>query len=76
MKKKILVDLPDNLIDTETKKTIKTLKAENSKLRSQNSLLISQALADKYKVEKAERLIEAIRVAGDFCPDECHGDRA
>ena len=76
MKKRILVDLPDDLINIETKKIIQALQKENNKLKTVNGQLISQASYNKELVEKAHKLIEAVREAGDFCSEWCEGNRA
>lgn len=74
MKKKLLVDLPDELIDETSKKMIKSLQSENAKLKKENAKYLSQINTNVNVVLRAQRLVEAVRDAGDFCYDHCYGD--
>lgn len=66
MKKRILVDLPDNLIDDETKKLIKSQASKITKLENKVQQLLSIINNDRDAIAKAKQLIEACRQAGDF----------
>ena len=75
MKKKILVDLPDNLIDTETKKLIKSQASKITRLETKVQQLLSIINNDRDIIAKAKQLVEACRQAGDFRDDDEYGDQ-
>ena len=74
MKKKILIDLPDNLIDTETKKLIKTQASKITRLEWKVNKLQSEIMDNKDMVLKAYQLVRACKEAGEFHYCDDHGD--
>lgn len=76
MKKKILVDLPDNLIDIEVKKLIKSQTNKISRLEAKIDQLESTIINNKNTVARAHQLVQACKEAGDFyySEDDDYGD--
>lgn len=75
MKKKILIDLPENLISEETKKLIKSQASKITRLETKVSQLQSVIVDNKNIVAKAHQLVEACRQAGDFDYIDEYGDQ-
>lgn len=74
MKTRVEVQIPLDKIDELSKKKIQSLERENTKLK--NKVQQMQSLLDnqKFTIEKAHKIIEAVREAGEFCHDGCYGD--
>lgn len=67
---KVDVDVSDELIDEATKKEIKSLTGQVTRLRNKNEKLERQVQEGQESVRRAKHIIEAIRDAGEFAADD------
>ena len=67
---KVDVNVSDELIDEATKKEIKSLTGQVTRLRNKNEKLERQVREGQEWVRRAKQIIEAIRDAGEFAPDD------
>ena len=66
----VKVDVSDKLIDEATKKEIKSLKGQVTRLHNKNVKLERQADENKELLERAHNIVETIRDAGNFRMDD------
>ena len=67
---KVDVDVSDKLIDEATKKEIKSLTGQLTRLRNKNEKLERQIHEGQELVNRARQIIEAVRDAGEFPTDD------
>lgn len=65
----VKVDVSDKLIDEATKKEIKSLRGQVTRLRNKNEKLEREIHEGKELVNKAWAIVNAVKDAGDFRTD-------
>jgi len=66
----VKVDVSDKLIDEATKKEIKSLRGQVTRLRNKNEKLEREIHEGKELVNKAWAIVNAVKDAGDFRTDD------
>lgn len=66
----VKVNVNDRLIDEATKKEIKSLTGQVTRLRNKNEKLERQVQESQELVRKARGIIEAVKDAGSFSEDD------
>lgn len=66
----VKVDVSDKLIDEATKKEIKSLTGQITRLKNKNIGLKRQVRENQELVDRARRIVEATRDAGKFPEDD------